>query len=136
MDLTIDQIRQHLKKEESRLTTELSELDSRRNAVQSELAQVQNGLKGLDTKTPTKIVSIHPNQFRGKRMVDALEEYLESQKREVSINELVDAMAQGNADLGTTPPRTISIAVSTNPKRLYKEGKMVGLVEWKKKDKS
>lgn len=136
MEQSIEQARQILKDQAERLRKELSELDAKRNEKAALLAQAENGLRGLESKIPSKLTSITSNQFRGKRLADAIEEYIESQKHEVSIDELLDAMRQGSANLGNTPARewtNIKIAVSTNPTMFTLEGKMVGLMAWKKK---
>lgn len=127
-DYSVEDIKLHLRKHIHEMEADLATVDARRVVLLREITAHKNSLAALEGKDMPEfpsVLGVMGNQFRNKRLADAIEEYmetLESQKGEgkkVSLDELTAALKQGGADLGTQEWRektVVRISVSKNPK--------------------
>jgi hypothetical protein len=82
---------------------------------------------------PTRPVSIQPDDFYGMTQTQAAKTYLQRVKRAVAIDQLVDALKSGGAQLGgADPKKTLYVSLARNPEREFvfpREG-YIGLREF------
>lgn len=65
-------------------------------------------------------VTIQPDDFFGMTQTQAARAYLQRVKRAVSIEQIVDALQKGGAQLGgADPKKTLYVSLARNPERLF-----------------
>lgn len=69
---------------------------------------------------PSRTVEIQPDDFYGMTQTQAAKAYLLRVKRAVSIDQIVDALRRGGAQLGgADPKKTLYVSLARNPQREF-----------------
>ena len=97
----------------------LETLEHEITITREKLAILQNLLGQLTTMpSATGVISITPptipNQFSGQPVGTSLRQIFAVLKRGATQDELEELLAQGNADLGQYPKRTVKLALVNN----------------------
>lgn len=125
--LTMPQLQQSLNDEAARL-----------EALAKEIRLLMGGSGALETpgrNSDGPAMRPRSNQYRGKPVTQAIEEYLETKGQPATKEELLEVLVEGGAELGKFPKRTVSTSVGfgVKKKRLeQKDGKdgPVSLPRW------
>jgi hypothetical protein len=74
-----------------------------------------------DVRSPEpRTVDIRPDQFYGMTQTQAAKAYLQLVKRAVSIDQIVEALRNGGAQLGgADPKKTLYVSLARNPERQF-----------------
>lgn len=122
MTVPLEQARLIVEAEVKSLTEKLEGLDSERNIALGKLQKAQRALCGLDEDydpiRKIKNIAIRPKQFSGKKIANCIAECLELATTDLTVGDLVPMLNAGDAKLGRTPQRTVSVAVTTNHSKL------------------
>lgn len=109
-----------LRKTEALILHFEKELGEASGTESGEAVPLDYGNVGELRSSPPRAVAIEPDDFFGMTQTQAAKAYLLRVKKAVSIDQIVDALQRGGANLGgVDPKKTLSVSLARNPLREF-----------------